>query len=61
MGQTKGDKARYHRERRKKIARRVKMRALRAALANPNEAKRASPVRGGRGRASALRAPDSAG
>jgi len=32
MGQIKGDKARYNRERRKKIARRVKMRALRATL-----------------------------
>jgi len=33
MGQVKGDKARYNRERRKKIARRVEMRALRATLA----------------------------
>jgi hypothetical protein len=32
MGQIKGDKARYNRERRKKIARRVDTRALRAAL-----------------------------
>jgi hypothetical protein len=32
MGQVKGDKARYNRERRKKIARRVEMRALRANL-----------------------------
>jgi hypothetical protein len=32
MGQFKGDKARYNRERRKKIARRVEMRALRATL-----------------------------
>lgn len=32
MGQIKGDKARYNRERRKKIARRAKMRALRATL-----------------------------
>jgi hypothetical protein len=32
MGQIKGDKARYNRERRKKIARRVEMRAQRAAL-----------------------------
>ena len=30
MGQVKGDKARYNRERRKKLARRVEMRALRA-------------------------------
>jgi hypothetical protein len=30
MGQVKGDKARYNRERRKKIVRREKMRALRA-------------------------------
>lgn len=29
MGQIKGDKARYNRERRKKIAKRVEMRALR--------------------------------
>ncbi len=33
MGQVKGDKARYNRERRKKIARRAQMRALRATLA----------------------------
>lgn len=33
MGQVKGDKARYNRERRKKIARRVETRALRATLA----------------------------
>jgi hypothetical protein len=32
MGQVKGDTARYNRERRKKIARRVEMRALRATL-----------------------------
>jgi len=32
MGQVKGDKARYNLERRKKIARRVEMRALRATL-----------------------------
>ena len=32
MGQMKGDKARYNRERRKKIARREEMRALRATL-----------------------------
>ena len=32
MGQMKGDKARYNRERRKKIARREQMRALRATL-----------------------------
>jgi hypothetical protein len=32
MGQTKGDKARYKRQRRKKLARREKMRALRATL-----------------------------
>ena len=32
MGQIKGDKARYNRERRKKLARRVEMRALRATL-----------------------------
>jgi hypothetical protein len=32
MGQVKGDKARYNRERRKKIARRAEMRALRATL-----------------------------
>jgi hypothetical protein len=32
MGQMKGDKARYHRQRRKKIARRETMRALRATL-----------------------------
>ena len=32
MGQVKGDKARYNRERRKKLARRVEMRALRATL-----------------------------
>jgi len=31
MGQIKGDKARYNRERRKKIAKRVEMRALRAS------------------------------
>lgn len=39
MGQMKGDKARYHRERRKKLARREKMRALRAA----SEPKMAAP------------------
>jgi hypothetical protein len=32
MGQIKGDKARYNRERRKKIARRVEVRALRATM-----------------------------
>ncbi len=32
MGKVTGDKARYNRDRRKKIARRVKMRALRATL-----------------------------
>ncbi len=32
MGKIKGDKARYNRQRRKKIARREKMRALRATL-----------------------------
>jgi hypothetical protein len=32
MGQVSGDKAKYNRERRKKIARRVEMRALRATL-----------------------------
>ncbi|MBI3782151.1 MAG: hypothetical protein HY270_02000 [Deltaproteobacteria bacterium] len=32
MGQIKGDKARYNRERRKKLKRRVEMRALRATL-----------------------------
>lgn len=32
MGQISGDKARWNRERRKKIARREKMRELRAAL-----------------------------
>ena len=32
MGKVKGDKARYNRQRRKKIARREKMRALRATL-----------------------------
>jgi hypothetical protein len=32
MGQIKGDKARYNRERRKKIARRVETRARRAIL-----------------------------
>jgi hypothetical protein len=32
MGQVKGDKARHNRERRKKLARRVEMRALRATL-----------------------------
>ena len=32
MGQIKGDKARYNRDRRKKIARRAEMRALRATL-----------------------------
>ena len=32
MGMVKGDKARYNRERRKKLARREKMRALRATL-----------------------------
>ena len=31
MGKVTGDKARYNRERRKKIARRAQMRALRAA------------------------------
>ncbi len=34
MGRVSGDKARYHRERRKKLARRVRMRALRATLEN---------------------------
>ena len=32
MGEIKGDKARYNRQRRKKIARREQMRALRATL-----------------------------
>ena len=32
MGKISGDKARYNRQRRKKIARREKMRALRATL-----------------------------
>jgi hypothetical protein len=32
MGKVSGDKARYNRDRRKKIARRAKMRALRATL-----------------------------
>ena len=32
MGQIKGDKARYNRERRKKLARRERMRALRATV-----------------------------
>ena len=32
MGQISGDKSRFNRERRKKIARRAEMRALRAAL-----------------------------
>jgi hypothetical protein len=32
MGKISGDKARYNRDRRKKIARRVEMRALRATL-----------------------------
>jgi hypothetical protein len=32
MGKVSGDKAKYNRERRKKIARRVEMRALRATL-----------------------------
>ncbi|MFI5396901.1 MAG: hypothetical protein ACHQ9S_15295 [Candidatus Binatia bacterium] len=32
MGKVSGDKARYNRERRKKIARREQMRALRATL-----------------------------
>ena len=32
MGQIKGDKARFNRERRKKLARRVEMRAYRAML-----------------------------
>jgi hypothetical protein len=38
MGQIKGDKARYNRERRKKIARRVEMRALRATLSGAGAA-----------------------
>jgi hypothetical protein len=32
MGEIKGDKSRYNRERRKKLARRERMRALRATL-----------------------------
>jgi hypothetical protein len=32
MGKVSGDKARYNRDRRKKIAQRAKMRALRATL-----------------------------
>jgi hypothetical protein len=32
MGKVSGDKARYNRERRKRIARRAEMRALRATL-----------------------------
>jgi hypothetical protein len=39
MGQVKGDKARYNRERRKKIARRVEMRALRATPGTTGETK----------------------
>jgi hypothetical protein len=34
MGRVSGNKARYHRERRKKLARRVSMRALQATLEN---------------------------
>jgi len=47
MGQVKGDKARYNRERRKKIARRVEMRALRATLGatTTSEAKPAPKAR----------------
>ncbi len=44
MGQMKGDKARYSRERRKKIARREKMRALRATLGATGAA---TPVKAG--------------
>jgi hypothetical protein len=33
MGKKSGDKGRYHRQRKKKLARRVEMRALRAATA----------------------------
>ena len=32
MGRVSGDKSRYHRERRKKLARRERMRALRSTL-----------------------------
>jgi hypothetical protein len=38
MGKVSGDKARYNRDRRKKIARRVEMRALRAKLGTPGTA-----------------------
>jgi hypothetical protein len=39
MGKVSGDKARYNRDRRKKIARRVEMRALRATLADTGASK----------------------
>jgi hypothetical protein len=39
MGKVSGDKARYNRDRRKKIARRVEMRALRATLADAGAGK----------------------
>jgi hypothetical protein len=45
MGQIKGDKARYNRERRKKIARRVEMRALRANLTADAAAPEKAPAK----------------
>ena len=45
MGMVNGDKSRFNRERRKKIARRVEMRALRATLGAPG-AETAKPKAG---------------
>jgi len=53
MGQVSGDKSRYNRQRRKKIARRVEMRALRATLsatgaaAPPSKTGATSQAKGG--------------
>ena len=44
MGKVSGDKARYNRQRRKKLARRVEMRALRATLTDAADSKGSATV-----------------
>jgi len=44
MGRISGDKARFNRERRKKIARREEMRALRETMGAKEVAKRTAPA-----------------
>lgn len=45
MGRISGDKARFNRQRRKKIARREQMRVLRAALETKDPAEKPAPGR----------------